>query len=184
MAFNGSYACSQNNAQNESNHSLLSDNPTGITYTRGELEALRIRGRGIYILSDEIYERIVHLPNKQHFSTACIESIKDSVITINGFSKSYAMTGSRLGYIAASKDIATACLKLQSQLNTCPNAIAQHGGCVALTEVTDDELAESYDELKRRGDFVHQKLIAIPHVTNVQPEGAFYAFQTFLHILT
>ena len=151
-------------------------NPTGTVHSKAEFEALAasIEKKGIFVISDEIYERLLF--GVEHASFAEIEYVRDQVVTINGFSKSYAMTGSRLGYLAANSTIASACLKLQSQLNTCPNALAQHGGCVALTQVTDRDLNEIYSVLSKRAALVYESLIKIPRITCVKPEGAFYAF--------
>src|ERR1700710_305390 len=109
-------------------------NPSGSVYTKEELEALAEVFRkhpDITILSDEIYEYINFVG--KHESIAQFEDLKDRVVIINGLSKGYAMTGWRIGYIAASVDIAKACEKIQGQMTSGTNSIAQKAGVVALT---------------------------------------------------
>lgn len=151
-------------------------NPTGSVYTKEELAALAQvfeKHPNIFILSDEIYEHINFVD--QHESIAQFASIKDRVIIVNGFSKAFAMTGWRLGYIAANKEIAAANDKLQGQTTSGTCSIAQRAGIVAYQE----GLA-SVNEMKtafaRRRQLVYNLLKEIPGVKTNLPEGAFYFF--------
>ncbi|WDF67652.1 pyridoxal phosphate-dependent aminotransferase [Sphingobacterium oryzagri] len=151
-------------------------NPTGSVYSKAELAELAKvfeKHPNIFILSDEIYEHINFVD--KHESIAQFEAIKDRVIIVNGFSKAYAMTGWRLGYIAANKEIASANDKLQGQTTSGTCSIAQRAGIVAYQ----DGLA-SVEEMKeaflRRRQLVYDLLIDIPGVKTNLPEGAFYFF--------
>lgn len=151
-------------------------NPTGSVYSKAELEALAAvfeQHPEIYIISDEIYEHINFVG--KHESIAQFEAIKDRVILINGFSKSYAMTGWRLGYLAASKEIAAANDKLQGQTTSGTCSIAQRAGIAAY----DGGLESVYkmkDAFARRRQLVYDALKEIDGVKVNLPEGAFYFF--------
>ncbi|HYK77897.1 MAG TPA: pyridoxal phosphate-dependent aminotransferase [Daejeonella sp.] len=151
-------------------------NPTGSVYSRQELAQLVEvfeRYPHIHIISDEIYEHINFV--EKHQSIAQFESIKDRVIIINGFSKAYAMTGWRIGYLAASKEIAQACDKMQGQITSATCSIAQRAGLAAyqggLTEVL--QMKKAF--FKRRS-VVYELLKDIPGVKSNLPQGAFYFF--------
>lgn len=151
-------------------------NPTGSVYTREELAALVEvfeRYPDIFIISDEIYEHINFIG--EHASIAQFPSVKERVILINGFSKAFAMTGWRLGYLAASKEIAAANDKMQGQTTSGTNSIAQRAGIVAY-----EQGLESVNEMKkafeRRRGLVYQLLNDIPGVKTNLPQGAFYFF--------
>jgi aspartate aminotransferase len=152
------------------------NNPTGTVYNREELAALAKvfeKHPNIFILSDEIYEHINFVD--QHESIAQFPSIKDRVIIVNGFSKAFAMTGWRLGYIAANKEIAAANDKLQGQTTSGTCSIAQRAGIVAY-----EQGLETVNEMKkafaRRRELVYGLLKDIPGVKTNLPEGAFYFF--------
>lgn len=152
------------------------NNPTGTVYSKAELAALvKVFEKypNLYILSDEIYEHINFVD--QHESIAQFESVKDRVIIVNGFSKAFAMTGWRLGYIAASKEIAAANDKLQGQTTSGTCSIAQRAGIVAY-----EQGLASVNEMKtafaRRRQLVYDLLSDIPGVKTNLPEGAFYFF--------
>jgi len=151
-------------------------NPTGSVYTKKELEEIAEVFAGypdIYIIADEIYEYINFTDN--HFSIGTINSIKDRVITVNGLSKAFAMTGWRVGYLGASKEIAKACDKIQGQLTSATCSIAQKA---AYTGVLLDP-AITYpmrDVFKKRRDKVLQLMKDIPGLKTNVPEGAFYVF--------
>ena len=151
-------------------------NPTGSIYSKEELAALvKIfeKHPQVYIVSDEIYEYINYVG--KHTSIASFPSVFDSVIVVNGFSKGYAMTGWRLGYIAAPKELVQACEKYQSQYTSGANAIAQKAGVAALL----GDMAPTYDMVatyKQRRDFVVAALRNMPNVQCAMPDGAFYAF--------
>ncbi|MFC7523432.1 pyridoxal phosphate-dependent aminotransferase [Parapedobacter sp. GCM10030251] len=151
-------------------------NPTGSVYTKEELEGLvRVfeKHPNIYIISDEIYEHINFIG--KHESIAQFDSIKDRVILINGFSKAFAMTGWRLGYLAASKEIAAANDKLQGQTTSGTCSIAQRAGIAALEQGLDTVL-EMKDAFERRRELVYRLLKDIPGVKTNLPQGAFYFF--------
>lgn len=151
-------------------------NPTGSVYSKAELEALAKvfeKYPNIFILSDEIYEHINFID--QHESIAQFSSIKDRVIVVNGFSKAYAMTGWRLGYIAASKEIAAANDKLQGQTTSGTCSIAQRAGIAAYNDGLESVKVMKEAFLRRR-ELVYNLLNDIPGVKTNLPEGAFYFF--------
>ena len=151
-------------------------NPTGSVYSKEELEGLvKVFEKypNIFIISDEIYEHINFVD--KHESIAQFESIKDRVIIINGFSKAFAMTGWRLGYIAASKEIAAANDKLQGQTTSGTCSIAQRAGIVAYEQGL-DSVYEMKEAFARRRQLVYDLLNDIPGVKTNLPEGAFYFF--------
>ncbi len=151
-------------------------NPTGTVYSKEELAGLAKvfeKHPNIYIISDEIYEHINFVG--KHESIAQFESIKDRVIVINGFSKAFAMTGWRLGYLAASKEIAAANDKLQGQTTSGTCSIAQRAGIAAYEHGLDSVLAMK-EAFARRRELVYNLLKEIPGVKTNLPEGAFYFF--------
>ncbi|TNE73443.1 pyridoxal phosphate-dependent aminotransferase [bacterium] len=152
-------------------------NPTGSCYTKSELEAIADVLRKhpqILVISDEIYEYITF--EGTHNSIAAIApDLKDRVIVVNGFSKGFAMTGWRLGYLAATPEIVSAVDKLQSQETSAPSTISQKAGEAAYNgDLT--EILTMREEFKKRRDFVVDALNAIPGVKCFRPNGAFYAF--------
>lgn len=151
-------------------------NPTGSVYSKSELAALVEvfeRHPHIYIISDEIYEHINFVD--QHASIASFDSIKDRVILINGFSKAYAMTGWRLGYLAASKEIAAANDKMQGQTTSGTCSISQRAGIVAYEQGL-ESVMEMKTAFARRRELVYNLLKEIPGVKTNLPQGAFYFF--------
>lgn len=151
-------------------------NPSGAVYTREELEGLVNVFRkypNITILSDEIYEYINFVG--KHESIAQFEDIRDRVVIINGLSKGFAMTGWRLGYIAASPEIAKACEKLQGQFTSGTCSITQKAAVTALT--TDlRPTEEMVEEFARRRKRVLELVSEIPGIECSAPDGAFYIF--------
>jgi len=151
-------------------------NPSGSVYTKDELAALAGVFRkypDVFIISDEIYEYINFVG--KHESIAQFEDLKDRIIIINGLSKGYAMTGYRLGYIAAHPNIIKACEKLQGQYTSGANAVTQRGAIAALT----GDLAPSIEmnkEFGRRRERMLGLLKAIPGIEIAEPDGAFYVF--------
>ncbi|HLR00491.1 MAG TPA: pyridoxal phosphate-dependent aminotransferase [Sphingobacterium sp.] len=151
-------------------------NPTGSVYSREELKKLVEvfeKHPDIFIISDEIYEHI-NFVNK-HESIAQFTSIKDRVIVVNGFSKAFAMTGWRLGYIAANKEIAAANNKLQSQTTSGTCSIAQKAGLTAYKDGL-EKVLEMKQTFERRRQLVYSLLSEIPGVKTNMPQGAFYFF--------
>ena len=150
-------------------------NPTGSVYSKEELKALAeiAVGEGILILSDEIYEKLVYA-GQQHVSVASLsKEIYEHTITINGFSKAYAMTGWRLGYTAAPTAIAEAIDNLQSHTTSNPTTFAQYGAIAAL-QMDQQIVADMRDEFDVRRQFMLGRLSAIKNVKVVEPLGAFY----------
>jgi len=151
-------------------------NPSGAVYSKAELEGLAEVFRkhpGVYIIADEIYEYINFVG--KHESIAQFADIKDRVIIVNGLSKGFAMTGWRLGYIAANVDIAKACEKLQGQFTSATCSITQKAAVVALTEDLRPSL-EMTQEFARRRARVMELVKDIPGIKCFAPEGAFYIF--------
>ena len=150
-------------------------NPTGSVYTKEEMEKIAdiAIGEGIVILSDEIYEKLVYADNK-HISIASLsKEVYDHTITINGFSKAYAMTGWRLGYTAAPKKIADAIDTIQSHTTSNPTTFAQFGAIAAL-QGDQQIVADMRDEFDVRRQYMLGRLEAIKNVKVVEPLGAFY----------
>lgn len=151
-------------------------NPSGSVYTKEELAALADVFRkhpNIFIISDEIYEYINFVG--KHESIAQFEDLKDRIIIINGLSKGYAMTGYRLGYIAAHPDVIKACEKLQGQYTSGTNAVTQRGAIEALTGDLKPSV-EMNKEFGKRRERMLQLLKAIPGIQIAEPDGAFYVF--------
>ncbi len=151
-------------------------NPSGAVYSRSELQELAVVFRkhpGIFIISDEIYEYINFIG--RHESIAQFEDLKDRVIIINGLSKGFAMTGWRLGYIAASVEVAKACEKLQGQFTSGANSITQKAAVVALTADLKPSF-EMVEEFTRRRKRTMELVKEIPGIKCFEPEGAFYIF--------
>jgi aspartate aminotransferase len=150
-------------------------NPTGSVYTREELQAIVdvAAEEDIYILSDEIYEKLVY-DDSQHVSIASLSpEAYDLTITVNGFSKSYAMTGWRLGYCAAPDPIARAIDSIQSHSTSNPSSFSQHGALAAL-KGDQQPLADMREEFDLRRNYMFDRVLKIPNVTAVKPQGAFY----------
>ena len=151
-------------------------NPTGAVFSKKELEDLAdvlLRHPNVIALADEIYEYINFVG--KHESLGAIERVKDRVITVNGLSKGFAMTGWRLGYLAAPKWIADACDKIQGQFTSGTNAITQRAAIVALTSSLEPSL-EMTRRFKVRRDRVLELSAEIPGFRNMIPDGAFYLF--------
>ena len=146
-------------------------NPTGGVLTKGDIEAVAdaIRGKGIYVLSDEIYERIVYSGSVK--SIAAIPDMKDWTIILDGFSKTYAMTGWRLGYGIMNKKVTD----LMINSNSCVATFTQVAGIEALMG-PQDAVKEMVEEFKRRREIIVDGLNSIKGISCKKPEGAFYAF--------
>jgi aspartate/methionine/tyrosine aminotransferase len=151
-------------------------NPTGGVYGQEQLSDLvRVLQDfpSVAILSDEIYERLVYEGDCPSF--AAQPGMFDRTITINGFSKSHAMTGLRIGYLAAPSHIAKAASKIQSQLTSCAGSLSQAAGVAALTQVEESELEKNVVIMKEKRDYVLKRLAGMPNVrVAVPPNGAFY----------
>lgn len=161
-------------------------NPTGSVYSKNELKEIAeviAKYENIFILADEIYE-LINFVGK-HESIAQFDFIKDRVITVNGVSKGFAMTGWRIGYIAAPLAIAKACDKLQGQITSAPSSIAQRAALKAVECVPADsaELKTMLSAFRERRDLLINLLKEIPGVKTNVPQGAFYVFPDISYYL-
>ena len=152
-------------------------NPTGAGYTKKEIQDLAkilIRNKKVHILSDDIYEHIKY-DNFKFFTIAQISKLKDRTLTMNGVSKSYAMTGWRIGYAAGPKDIIKAIGKIQSQSTSNPSSISQAAAVEALNG-NQGFIKKRSKAFKERRDFVVKSLNNIKGINCLTPNGAFYVF--------
>ena len=160
------------------------NNPTGAVYKEASLRALAALAvqHGFYIIADEIYEKLIY-DGEEHFSIASISpEVKALTVTINGFSKAYAMTGWRLGYAAASKEVIDAINKLQSQSVTSVNSITQKAAVAAL-EGPQEALAAMVEEFAQRRLYLVERLQRLQGLSCVVPKGAFYALLDISSVL-
>ena len=151
-------------------------NPTGVVYDEKELKQIAsiCLKNNIYILSDEIYEKLIY--GKKHVSIASVnEKIKKLTIVINGVSKSYAMTGWRIGYAAAEEEIVKAATRLQDHTTSNPTSISQKAALAAING-PEDHVAKMVYEYKKRRDFMVDRLNRIDGMIASRPDGAFYVF--------
>ena len=159
-------------------------NPTGSCYTKKEIEDLSkilIKNKKIFILSDDIYEHITY-DGFNFFTIAQIKALKDRILTMNGVSKSYSMTGWRIGYGAGPKELIKAMAKIQSQSTSNPSSISQAAAVEALNGVQDFIKTRS-ESFKERRDFVVKSLNNIPGLSCLKPNGAFYVFPSCKKLL-
>lgn len=153
------------------------NNPTGMVYTRQELEAIAkvVVEKDIYVVADEMYENLVY-EGEGFVSIASLgEEIYKRTITCSGVSKSYAMTGWRIGYTGSSVEIAKIMSSVQSHQTSNPNSIAQNATIEALLG-PQDAVDAMTAEFKKRRDYMYERLSKIPHVHTAKPQGAFYMF--------
>ncbi len=152
-------------------------NPTGMVYSRAELEALMdvILGTDVSVLSDEIYEQLTYGNAKPTCVATLRPQLSERIITISGASKSYAMTGWRMGWTVAATPLINAMGNIQSQQTSCPSSVSQYALLAAL-EGSQDCVAEMRKEFEARRNLVCQRLRDIPGITFPTPEGAFYVF--------
>ena len=152
------------------------NNPTGRVLTREEAEAIVAvaQEHDIVVISDEIYEKLIY-DGREHLSLAAFPGMAERTLTVNGFSKAYAMTGWRLGYVAGPAPLIRQIMKVHSHSATCATSFAQWGGVAALEGPQDviDAMVAAWD---RRRRFVTERLNTIPGFRCPLPEGAFYAF--------
>jgi len=155
-------------------------NPTGAVYSRRELEALAeaALSAGLMIVADEIYEKLVY-DGHEHVSIASVApEVKERTVVINGVSKAYAMTGWRIGYLAAPREVARAITRLQSHSTSNPTSIAQAAALAALTG-PQEPVREMLAAFARRRAYILERLQALPGVACPAPGGAFYVFPDF-----
>lgn len=154
-------------------------NPTGHVFTKQDLETIVevAKKHELLIFSDEIYEKLIY-DDAKHISIGSLPGAEDRTITVNGFSKAYAMTGWRIGYAAAKGVLAREINKLHYYLVLCPSSVAQKAALAALTGPQDcvEKMRREYD---RRRKAVLKELEKIPEISYVRPKGAFYVFPNF-----
>lgn len=156
-------------------------NPTGIVMDEGQLREIADFAveKDIAVIADEIYEKLIYSEDKKHISIASLnKEIYDRTITINGVSKSYAMTGWRIGYAAASAPIAKLMSSMQSHMTSNPNSIAQKAALAAI-EGPQDCVEDMRKQFAKRRDYIYDRVVNMPYVKTVKPEGAFYLFVDF-----
>jgi len=154
-------------------------NPTGHVFSRQDLEIIAevAQKHNLIVFVDEIYEKIVY-DGARHVSIGSLPGMEDRTITVNGFSKAYAMTGWRIGYVAAGKKLSGTLRKLHYYAVLCPNAISQKAAFAALIE-PQDCVQEMVREYSRRREFVLNELERIESLSYAKPKGAFYVFPNF-----
>lgn len=152
-------------------------NPTGATYNEDELRAIVdvAMDAGLTIISDEIYEKIIYGGTKHIPVAALGEDVKKATILVNGVSKTYSMTGWRIGYAAGDKDVISAMSKLQGQSTSNPTSISQWASIAAFTG-DHGVIEDRTKEFERRKNYIVQKLNDIPEISCFDPQGAFYVF--------
>ena len=156
-------------------------NPSGAVYSEEALRAIAevvAEHPRLLVLSDEIYEHIIYPPAK-HVSFAALPGMRERTLTVNGFSKAFAMTGWRLGYLAAPAHFAKAAASIQSQTTSGPSSISQEAGLAALAlgEGGGEPVANMVAAFRQRRDYVSERLRAMhPGIKLAAPEGAFYVF--------
>ena len=153
-------------------------NPTGSSYTKKELENignLLLGYENIFVMSDDIYEKIIYDDFKFYSLAEVVPELKDRILTVNGVSKAYAMTGWRIGYAGGPKDLITAMSKLQSQSTSNPSSISQAAALAAL-EGPEEFLLERNEKFKIRRDMVVRMLNNCGGLSCIKPTGAFYVY--------
>ena len=153
-------------------------NPTGAAYSKSELEALGkvlLRHPQVFVLSDDIYDQVWFKDEPMTTLVATVPELKDRVLLTNGVSKSYAMTGWRIGYAAGPAALVAAINKLQSQMSSCPSSISQAAAAYALSN-DQSFIGKSVKVYKDRRDYACERLNSIPGLSCVVPDGAFYLY--------
>jgi aspartate aminotransferase len=153
-------------------------NPTGAAYCRSDLEALGevlLRHPNVLVLSDDIYDQIWYRDEPATTLAAAVPALKERVLLANGVSKTYAMTGWRIGYAAGPAPLIAAINKLQSQISSCPSSISQAAAAHALTG-DQSFVRDSVKLYKERRDYACARLNAIPGLSCIVPDGAFYLY--------
>jgi aspartate aminotransferase len=156
-------------------------NPTGSVYTKEELKAIAqvLKGKDIWIVSDDVYHKIILKDDIEWMSIASVdEEIREKTLIVNALSKTYSLTGWRVGYLIGNKEVIKAATKLQSQSTSNPNSIAQKGAVAALNG-PQDFLQTWVEAFRQRAKRLMEMLKEIPAVSCFEPQGAFYAFPNF-----
>jgi len=160
------------------------NNPTGQVYTKEELEAVAdvAVNHNLYVISDEIYEKLIY-GDFEHISIASLnEKIKDLTVVVNGVSKTYSMTGWRIGYTASHKEVAQIMSSIQSHATSNPNSIAQKAAVAAITGPQHCVIEMKAAFAKRR-DYLVQQIASIPGLSCIEPTGAFYVLMDTSSVL-
>ena len=160
------------------------NNPTGMVYSEGELRAIAdvVVKKDIYVIADEMYENLIY-GDKKHVSIASLgEEIYKRTITCSGLSKSYSMTGWRIGYTGSSVEIAKLMGSIQSHQTSNPNSIAQKAALEALRG-PQDAVTAMREEFDQRRKYMYERVSQMPLVDALEPEGAFYTFVDFTDVL-
>lgn len=156
-------------------------NPTGMVTTEKclrEIADFAVK-KDIIVISDEIYEKLIYSADKKHISIASFgKEIYDRTITVNGVSKSYAMTGWRIGYTASSKQVAKLMASMQSHMTSNPNSIAQKAALAAITG-PQECVEQMRKQFEVRRDYIYDRVSKMPYLKTIKPEGAFYLFIDF-----
>ena len=156
-------------------------NPTGMVLTEKCLREIADFAveKDIIVIADEIYEKLIYSKDKKHISIASFgKEIYERTITVNGVSKSYAMTGWRIGYTASSKQIAKLMASMQSHMTSNPNSIAQMAALAAI-EGPQDCVEDMREQFEERRDYIYDRVAKMPYLKTLKPEGAFYLFVDF-----
>ncbi|MDI9643716.1 MAG: pyridoxal phosphate-dependent aminotransferase [Candidatus Verstraetearchaeota archaeon] len=154
------------------------NNPTGAVLSDKEIRSIVdvALSHGLLIISDEVYESLVY-DDTRHVSPASINGASGSVITVNSFSKTYAMTGWRIGYAAGPAPFISKMVKFQMYLSACPTSFAQYAAALALSDPRSKQSTEAMRcEYRRRRDFIYGRLKRMPNIQVAKPGGAFYIF--------
>lgn len=155
------------------------NNPTGAVYSYEEIKALAevVENAGIYVISDEIYEKLIY-GGEKHYSIATFgDYLKEHTVIINGVSKTYSMTGWRIGYLAAPKEIAKAVSSMQSHTTSNACSIAQYASVAALSDDEGDIFIENMQKVfDERRKYMYERLKGVEGLSCVEPKGAFYIF--------
>ena len=155
------------------------NNPTGAVYDKNEISAIArvVEETGIYVISDEIYEKLVYDGEKHYSIAAESEFLKSHTVVINGMSKTYSMTGWRIGYLAAPIEIAKAVSSMQSHTASNPCSIAQYASVAALTDARGERFIEEMQKIfDERRKYMVKTLEEVKEVNVIEPKGAFYVF--------
>ncbi|MBB6454840.1 aminotransferase [Salirhabdus euzebyi] len=152
-------------------------NPTGVSLTRGELKEIVdvLKGKPIFVLADEIYSELSY--ETEHVSIGTFPELRGQTIIVQGLSKSHSMTGWRIGYLLAPKNIAKHILKVHQYNVSCPSSISQYAALEALKNGKEDPI-EMKKEYKKRMEFVYDSLLSMG-LNPIKPDGAFYIFPKF-----
>jgi aspartate/methionine/tyrosine aminotransferase len=152
------------------------NNPTGAVYSLDVLEELAqlAQEKDLFVLSDEIYEQMIYAGDR-HFSIGGFPGMRERTVTVNGFSKIYSMTGWRLGYTAAPRNLTEAMIRIHQYITVCATSFAQWGAIEALNG-PQDEAEMMVREFDRRRKLVYAALMEMPGIEVVEPKGAFYIF--------